>query len=44
MKNDTPVAFGNLWLSKRGTKAAVVAVVRASVNDCVCASVRMSFL
>ena len=26
-KNDTPVAFGNLWLSKRGTKGAVVAVV-----------------
>ena len=36
--NDTPVAFGNLWLSKRGTKGAVVVlVVRASVNDCVCA-------
>ena len=37
-KNDTPVGFGNLWLSKRGTKGAVVAVVvRAFDYDCVCA-------
>ena len=27
MTNDTPVGFGNLWFSKRGTKGAVVAVV-----------------
>ena len=38
MTNDTPVGFGDLWLSKRGTKGVVVVlVVRASVNDCVCA-------
>ena len=42
MTNDTPVVFGDLWFSKRGTKGAVVVlvvvlVVRASVNDCVCA-------
>ena len=36
--NDTPVGFGNLWLSKRGTKGAVDAVVvRAFDYDCVCA-------
>ena len=36
--NDTPVGFGDLWFSKRGTKGVVVVlVVRASVNDCVCA-------
>ena len=38
MTNDTPVGFGNLWLSKRGTKGAVVVlVVRAFDCDCVCA-------
>ena len=38
MTNDTPVGFGDLWLSKRGTKGAVVVlVVRAFDYDCVCA-------
>ena len=33
-----PVAFDDLWLSKRGTKGAVVVlVVRAFDYDCVCA-------
>ena len=27
MTNAPPVAFGDLWLSKRGTKGAVVVVV-----------------
>ena len=27
MTSNTPVAFGNLWLSKRGTKGAVVVLV-----------------
>ena len=41
--NAPPVGFGNLWLSKRGTKGAVVVVlvVRTFDYDCVCASVRL---
>ncbi len=27
MTSNTPVAFGGLWLSKRGTKGAVVVLV-----------------
>jgi len=27
MVNDTPVGFGNLWFSKRGTKGVVVVVL-----------------
>jgi len=27
MTNDPPVAFGNLWFSKRGTKGVVVVAV-----------------
>ena len=32
MTNDTPVGFGNLWLSKRRTKGVVVGVALVGFN------------
>ena len=38
------MGFGNLWISKRGLKGTVVVlVVRALVNDCVCAHLAHEF-
>ena len=42
--NKTPVGFGNLWFSKRGTKGAVVVLVVLVELLITIASVRMTFL